>query len=71
MNFVATVVPVVTVLVSHPVCITLSSSRWESSCNCLEVAAKGKKRKREKARMRVWTFSYVHRLLTYVHDYEN
>lgn len=21
--------------------------------------------------MRVWTFSYVHWLLTYVHDYEN
>lgn len=45
MNSVATVVLVVTVLVSHPVHIALSSPRWESSCICLEVTAKGKKEK--------------------------
>lgn len=71
MNSVATAVLVVMVLVSHPVHITLSSPRWESSRICLEVAAKGKKRKREKAHRRVCTFSYVHWLLTYAHDYEN
>lgn len=48
MNSVATAVLAVTVLVSHPVPITLSCPRWESSCTCLEVAAKGEKRKVEK-----------------------
>lgn len=45
MNSVARAALVVTVLVSHPVHITLSSPRCESSCICLEVAAKGKKEK--------------------------
>lgn len=45
MNSVATTVLVGTVLISHPVHITLSSPRWESSCICLEVAAKGKREK--------------------------
>lgn len=47
----------------------LSSTSWDSSCSCSEVAVNGKKMQSEHSGQ--YKLTSVYWLLTYVHDYEN